>query len=496
MKEKMKSSSAGEEYSEGRFDRTARLLLLGALLFLILNVAVLAYRFRLPTEGWAINTDESYQGVSEFIVISNVAGAPSPLQPGDILRVIGGYTSAQIQRNMRGPIPPPGWKAGGQVTVTVIRHAVALTFDIPIVHWTLAAWLRSNLGDLGSLTSWLSALIMLGVGLFTFLKRPGNLAGRFLFFFGLANFMIVIADSLPDSLGIYFDFFALFGRALFGNIIFAYLFAPSILGFALTFPRPKNFIRQKPWLLVLPFLLGSVTIVILFIAPDQAAVGFPLTLFMVLGAIIALVHSGLTMHDAISRAQLRWAVGGVVFGLGLFTINFLPLNVPGFFQYLLPSVASLSVTVMGISLAIAILRYRLFDIDLIIRRTLVYALLSAMLGLVYYSGVVVLQSLLTANRGQQAGGSSAASGSSSAVVIVLTTLLIAGLFNPLRLRLQDLIDRRFYRQKYDAERALAEFAAAASRETELQTLTARLVGVVQQTVQPEKIALWMNRKQQ
>jgi hypothetical protein len=115
-------------------------------------------------------------------------------------------------------------------------------------------------------------------------------------------------------------------------------------------------------------------------------------------------------------------------------------------------------------------------VDVLIRKTLVYALLSGFLGLVYFGSVALLQATLVTDRGKP-----------SAIIIVATTLAIAALFNPLRRRLQEIIDQRFYRQKYDAEKALGEFAAAARSETDLHLLASRLVKVVQETLQPETI---------
>ncbi|MEK7324856.1 MAG: hypothetical protein AAB217_06315, partial [Chloroflexota bacterium] len=135
---------------------------------------------------------------------------------------------------------------------------------------------------------------------------------------------------------------------------------------------------------------------------------------------------------------------------------------------------------LPISLAIAILRYRLFDIDLIIRRTLQYSLLSGLLALTYFGIVVVLESLFRSLTGQN-----------SPVAIVLSTLAIAALFNPVRRRVQDFIDRRFYRKKYDAAKVIAEFAATCRDETDLDKLTARLVEVVDETMQPESVTLWL-----
>ena len=133
-----------------------------------------------------------------------------------------------------------------------------------------------------------------------------------------------------------------------------------------------------------------------------------------------------------------------------------------------------------VAIGIAILRYRLYDIDIIIRRTVQYAILTGLLALVYYGSVVVLQSLVENLTGAQ-----------SPLVIVLSTLAIAALFNPLRTRIQDFIDRRYYRQKYDAEQALARFADTARDEVDLDQLTTALLKMVEETLQPNQVSLWL-----
>jgi len=179
----------------------------------------------------------------------------------------------------------------------------------------------------------------------------------------------------------------------------------------------------------------------------------------------------------VERQQLKWFTYGAVL-LGVVLISEFFYTFPGVWESVKEAVAFNMLP--PLTIGIAILRYRLFDIDLIIRRTLQYSVLSGLLALAYLGIVVVLQSLFSAVGGQQ-----------SEIVIVASTLAIAALFLPLRRRVQDGIDRRFYRQKYDAAKVIAEFAATCRDETDLDKLTARLVEVVQETMQPESVSLWL-----
>ena len=133
-----------------------------------------------------------------------------------------------------------------------------------------------------------------------------------------------------------------------------------------------------------------------------------------------------------------------------------------------------------IAIGIAILRYRLYEIDTLINRTLVYGVLTVMLVALYFGGIVVLQRLFVLLTGQQ-----------STLAVVASTLLIAALFTPLRRRIQRFIDRRFYRRKYDARKTLEAFSATLRDETDLGALGENLVGIVRETMQPAHVSLWL-----
>jgi hypothetical protein len=160
-----------------------------------------------------------------------------------------------------------------------------------------------------------------------------------------------------------------------------------------------------------------------------------------------------TISDAIGVLWLEW-VGYVVLVVGF-------IGIP-------------------ISMGIAILRYRLYNIDFLINRTIVYGLLTAILVALYFCGIVVLQRFFVLLTGQQ-----------STLAVVASTLLIAALFTPLRRRIQSLIDRRFYRRKYDAAKTLEAFSAQLRNETNLEALSDDLVEVVRETMQPDHVSLWL-----
>jgi hypothetical protein len=248
----------------------------------------------------------------------------------------------------------------------------------------------------------------------------------------------------------------------------------------MVFPRPKPLVLRRPWLAWTPAGVGLV----LFVLAPGSSLGWFWFLAALLLMLALLAHSAITMRDAVSRAQLTWGLGGLMAGFGILAFMLLAGTftlIQGLNQDHFDVASVLAFGLIDLSLGVAITRYRLFDIDVIIRRTLVYAVLTGVLAVAYLGSVLVLQSVFQAVTGE----------GQSPLVVVLSTLAIAALFGPVRGRVQAGIDRRFFRRKYDAARTLAAFGAQARDEVDLDHLSSHLIGVVQETMQPESVGLWL-----
>jgi hypothetical protein len=210
------------------------------------------------------------------------------------------------------------------------------------------------------------------------------------------------------------------------------------------------------------------------------------TLVLALGLVgAASVLVGRRGARGIERQQIKWLLyASAIFFVGNVLKNTVLSPLGGvswglWVGYLLVAVGGLG---GPISIGIAILRYRLYEIDTLINRTLVYGSLTAVLFAVYFFGVTATQAIVQALTGQE---------KQPQLTVVVSTLVIAALFTPLRRRIQSFIDRRFYRRKYDAAKALEAFSAQLRDETDLRALSDDLVGVVRETMQPARVSLWL-----
>jgi hypothetical protein len=219
-----------------------------------------------------------------------------------------------------------------------------------------------------------------------------------------------------------------------------------------------------------------------FSVPDEGVISavfyigvlfMPLTVLLALGQVLARFRRSRGRE----RQQLKWLLAGIVV-MAAAVVCGLALSLSG---YVIGDLM-VNISVLGplLGIGVALLRYRLYDIDIIIRRGLLYGLLTVMLVAVYFGLVVLAQAAFVALTGQE-----------SPLAIVISTLVIAALFNPLRQRLQTFIDRRFYRRSYDAARALGRFAQTARDEVVLGQLTTELRQVVRDTMQPVSVQVWL-----
>ena len=265
--------------------------------------------------------------------------------------------------------------------------------------------------------------------------------------------------------------------------------------FFLLFPNGR-FVPRWLGLVLLVALVQAVAQVLPPTSPFNAnnwpglLINGPSTLILYGAVIFSQIYRYRRVSTPVERQQTKWVVLGII----VVVIGFIVLGL--LFSVIFPAMsqsntpASLIVNLaypillllLPASIGVAILRYRLYDIDVLINRTLVYGSLTILLALLYFGLVIGLESLVHLVTGQ-AG--------QSPIIIVASTLAIAALFQPLRRRLQSIIDRRFYRRKYDATRTLAAFSATLRSEVDLAELSEHLMAVVEETMQPAHVSLWL-----
>ena len=324
----------------------------------------------------------------------------------------------------------------------------------------------------------LMVAIWIGVGVIIFLLRADDWLAL------LVALMLIVFSSATFISG------SLSAAAASHPILTVPVAALAVLGeglivaFFLLFPNGRLFPRWLWWLIPLRVLASLLDYVPAFRSLSLADTISTLLLLPVIVVMLAVqAYRYRRLSTLRERSQTRWVLYGVSVGLGTFILLLIVTGVSGFWEspwaVLVWMVVNMVATLIPVTFGIAILRSNLWDIDVVIRRTTTYAVLTALLALVYFGSIVVLQQFLTPITGD------------SAPAVVLSTLLIAALFLPLRRRVQNVIDRRFFRRKYNAEKVLARFAATARDETDLDALTAELVRVIQETMQPEKVYVWL-----
>ena len=331
------------------------------------------------------------------------------------------------------------------------------------------------------------AVVFTGVGFLIFLKRSHEVmalvSSLWLVTLGLTLFegeVRAVAYTYPWTEPVAFGLVWLGGVVLL--VLFFYIF-----------PNGRFVPRWSKWVCI-----GTIILFIIFGIADQAfpetqlyeTIGQTAWGIMILSGIGFQIFRYRRVSTANERLQTKWVIFAMLATFAALLFMIWSLTARQTYNAALQNEAIQNIVEIGfvafgflaipIGIGFSILRYRLYDIDFIIRRTVQYSLVSALLAVVYFGSITVIQ-----------GGITAVTTSQSPFAIVLSTLLVAALFNPLRRRVQKFIDRRFYRQKYDAQQVLARFAETARDETDMERLTGELARVVQETMQPEIAGIWI-----
>ena len=275
-----------------------------------------------------------------------------------------------------------------------------------------------------------------------------------------------------------------------GMVEVSALFWPLVLLYFFLFPNGKPVPRRALWILapvlMIHFAFQSLGWILSLSSDAAGWSAFDAWLapiqYLIIAAFLFIlgcqVYRYLRVSTRAEKQQTKWFLFGFVFFLVLSTASEALGNLNPFAD----DVGLLIFAFIPLSIGIAILRYRLWDIDIIIRRTVTYAIVVALLLIVYFGSVILLQQLFASVTGQR-----------SEIITIVSTLAIAALFIPLRNRVQNAIDKRFNRKKYDAAQVLQKFAETVRDETDLDKLNAELLNVVNETMQPKNVSVWLKR---
>jgi hypothetical protein len=473
---------------EARFDRSSWLTLAIVLAIFAATMAVVIASASVPMDGWAIDRG-AWGRYTHPVYLDGIN--VSDLQPGDLLLAVEGISFDQLEAQAAAlkPQRPPGWRSGQTVRYTVLRDRREAEATVTLIRPPLLVNYQPQV--LLENPILLTFPIFLLISALVFALRPRERAAQLLLLFGFAffneNFIGYMA--VPPGVADLFSLATYWPKIILGNMLWSFIIDPLLVHLFFIFPVEKRFMRRFPRLI--PALLyGTCAAASLLFeglnitGHDFSGVTFitALTVPCLLLSALSLIHSLITVKEPVARMQVRWvALGGLVGIIG-------PVSLWGVAGGLSPSspfwqglIYFLMALALPLSLAVAILRYRLWDIDLIINRTLVYGALTGALALVYLSSVVLLQRVFPVQ---------------SPVSIVISTLAIAALFSPLRRRIQSAIDKRFYRRKYDAQQTLAAFGVMMRDEVELERLSEALLAVVDGTLQPTEASLWLRNTEE
>ena len=474
------------DVSERRFDRGAVFLLAAMIGFVLFALATSLAVLSLPGDGWQLDAGNPTTESLRYF-----AGAwATPLRAGD--EVLGVEGQPVLQENYWQSVPRPViqavWREGQSVRYTIRRDGqvldVAVRMELLDGNGTARALWHTISADP---FDWLVLLHML----LLFLFRPRNSAARLLLVIGISLNAVTKIGWAGETISYFLAPCWLFYTRTLLTSFWNYLLIPSLLLLVISFPKRLFPLSRYPRAVPL-VLFGAPFLVAVGMLVSLDAVAYLLSLFVeimlvIAALIVATANAFKPSQPAVVRAQTVWLLLGLGLSIGLRQGVYLlgvagvqgTVLTPGEWSNL--AINALSAMALPLCMAIAVLRFHLFDVYIIIRRTLIYGLLTALLAGIYFGGVVVLQQVFIAMTGQR-----------SELAIILSTLAIAALFVPLRNGIQSVIDRRFFHRKYNAAKMQESFAVTARDEVDSTKLVVRLVDVVDEALLPEHISLWLS----
>lgn len=457
-----------------------------AVLMLLPGLVFIGLRLTLPGDASSPMVDFLWIQSGE-LAVQPVSPDSQGLQIGDIVTAI---QDRAIDQYILGLFSPQGSiEHADKIQYTVLRGDLTLQVVSPMTVFSLSQVFKENW------SIYIYLIFLEFVSLLVFILRPRVAAAQL--FFVVSN--ILISSGLIFFLGLKVD------DLLYRWLVILYLWgAVALYGFmlaalvhlALIFPKTNPILIQHPRLLLLIYL-GVWLPFLSYIAARWLAIASP-------AARLALIVQGTTLMSALyfpllllstfssyhtgnerEKRQIRWIMWSLMISLITYLVFTVLPSLLGVKFQLPTSLLGLLWCTVPASFAIAVLHERLFDIDVIIRRTLIYSALTVTLGAVYSVSILLLQGLFQVLTGKY----------QSPLATVLSTLMIAALFNPLRRLIQNDIDRRFYRRKYDAEKILNEFALQLRNEVDMEKITEELLNAVDDTMEPQNLSLWIGKSQ-
>lgn len=463
--------------------RAAKWLLVGVLVLNLFSLGLLIYRFTLPTDGWRVIEPDGFEA-NGIIYQENVLGVASDLQAGDWVTAVNDNlidngelsTPAALRAN---------WQAGNTMIYTVQRGEQTVRIAVPLVPGRVWPWLATAVSSLAAVLYYVGTAVFLAISYYTFWQRPQNSAAQALLVMAafLLNILLTL-DILPLGLADLYNPFANFATDVIVLGTFSLLLPPAFIRFGLVFPRPKPILSKYPWLAYLPYLVGTGVLLLLL---NQAFVwGWAWTGTAVLISLLLLLHNAFTMRDTVSRGQLGWAMGGASLGMGLFLLNYV-----GFFfaessvspmGQLLSGLSQLSFPLIGISLAVAVLRYSLFGIDRLVNRSLVYGGLTLTVVTIYVLVVGYLGYLFQTE--------------ANLTISLIATGVVAVLFDRLRGLLQRGVNRLMYGHRDEPYQLLTRLGQQLERGQDAAAALPLIAETVAQALKLPYTAVCLNMTSQ